>query len=612
MTTPSWATDADAAQSPIDNPSCVDLILLSSDGMQIGTQLAPLANASPVFSMLLHGSAARSVKQPSGHHILSLSIAERGHVLSKLIRALHRDPTLTLDTFDEATLMMATAHKYRLKEAYAFLQTLALNPAINRVALDRPFGAFCVARRLGLVHDAFSAALTTIRTCGSIEGLQMDLHSATPACLQEFWEVRSQLMDNTRTSLEELRASLDEQARWSSCAHPVWLEAFYDSLVDTQPILTRDRLMEELREHVDLMGCASCDKTSPDKFHAWFDAVFAAVDRGISQTYEAFPQICKTSNAAHAHSYMQSDYYTSFSYQEADMVLRSGDSIDFPVYSAALTSASPTFASVLTSEWFQRTPRDPTCKLPVLRVAEYAPILWNLLGFMVSPPTQPHLEVRYEDTLAILGTAQRYKMDGVMNSIRNSLRAGRLPNITNSCCLSSYGLASSYNLGPEAKQAALIAIQCGLTFEVLSRDIHVFNGPILYELLDLQRRRRDAMESSLLAALDEIPFSILAAANAWVSPPVWKGRPVPWWWRNALNSALIQVRNGGGCPSVESLAFNILRYLGDGQDQGPQTDAYDGLGFCDALEAHVRDAVGEVQLILPCERQGAAAARSTA
>jgi hypothetical protein len=198
----------------------------------------------------------------------------------------------------------------------------------------------------------------------------------------------------------------------------------------------------------------------------------------------------------------------------ADIILRSSDSVDFHVHKSVLVASSPFFRDMFS---LPQSPNDAgDDALPVVDLSEDAETL-NSLVSMLYPVVReiPHYS---NDILTLLTAATKYDMDAVQSFIRAEVSRRGL--LSSSCpgVFHAYALAYSKGLIPEMATAARHTLGHPLTFERLGNALRSFKGGALRDLADFRLRSMGNLFSNLK------PFSdgLQGPSKIWVGCPTAK------------------------------------------------------------------------------------------
>ncbi|KAH9954185.1 hypothetical protein BC827DRAFT_72064 [Russula dissimulans] len=213
----------------------------------------------------------------------------------------------------------------------------------------------------------------------------------------------------------------------------------------------------------------------------------------------------------------------------ADIILRSGDSLEFKVAKVYLIDSSPVLAKLIQSSSHHSEPNvtvpiaDVT-SLPVIQLSDRAEILSSLLTFII--PITPDLPSTADDTLELLSTAQKYEMEVILTRIRDHLAKQKPPLIRDETAFQFYSLAQKYGLRREADQAARLTLGVPMSVQTLEAAgrLDVLSGALLHELWRYHQRVREYLADDLtvfanLAAGARINFRCVKLTSSDV--PMW-------------------------------------------------------------------------------------------
>jgi hypothetical protein len=226
-----------------------------------------------------------------------------------------------------------------------------------------------------------------------------------------------------------------------------------------------------------------------------------------------------------------------FDYPEADIILRSCNSLEFRVLKLYILHSSPILCKeVLTSTNSHSSAAAITAgsksdvdasSLPVVQLSVKGPILFSLLTYIF--PVAPILPSTVEETMELLSVAQEYKMDVVLTHIRNHIAQQEPPFIRDDTAFYIYSLAQKYGLRTEALMAAgSTLIFSPLTLDSLEDKLDMMPGASLYELWKYHERVKQNLASDLeefrtshaREALGDSPCQSLTASGI----PTWLDR----------------------------------------------------------------------------------------
>ena len=204
-----------------------------------------------------------------------------------------------------------------------------------------------------------------------------------------------------------------------------------------------------------------------------------------------------------------------FDYPDADIVLRSHDSLEFRVPKIYIVHSSPILDEVVSislnthpvtsaipaeSEIGGPTSTDAlqTVELPI-----DGAILLSLLSYIF--PVPPMLPSTTEEIMELLSVAQMYKMDIVLTRIRSHIAEQNPSFVRKETAYLVYSLAQEYGLRPEALQAARCTLSSTFTIQGLSSEgkLDMMPGAALHELWKYRQR----VQSNLTSDLEEFRTS---------------------------------------------------------------------------------------------------------
>lgn len=184
------------------------------------------------------------------------------------------------------------------------------------------------------------------------------------------------------------------------------------------------------------------------------------------------------------------DFGPPFDDNDADLILRSSNNVDFPVHRVCLCKASLIFKTLFSSQvpsgcimiyWvpdFILRPSGTKGGVPVFTLTEPSPILHALLSLIL--PITPIYPANVKDALALVSAAHKYGMQIVALRARAILDSF----LTIETCLRVFVVAHHLGLRDELIKAAQLSL--GRSFEIEDYDP---KHPDTFVLRDLQRYR---------------------------------------------------------------------------------------------------------------------------
>ncbi|KAL7280736.1 hypothetical protein ACG7TL_005678 [Trametes sanguinea] len=176
-----------------------------------------------------------------------------------------------------------------------------------------------------------------------------------------------------------------------------------------------------------------------------------------------------------------------FDREDADLIIRSSDQVDFYVHRLVLSLASPVFATMFTLP----QPPDRNPPQPVVEVREDSKTL-DLFLRICYPVPDPSLE-SLDGLKALMTAALKYEASAVVVAVRRALDSGRRP--VESDPLRVFAIACLFGLEEQAKAAAVTAAYKNLVVARSCVELDEISAGSYYRLLQLDRKRRSKMRS---------------------------------------------------------------------------------------------------------------------
>ena len=192
----------------------------------------------------------------------------------------------------------------------------------------------------------------------------------------------------------------------------------------------------------------------------------------------------------------------------ADIIIRSCDSINFRVHKLVLSMSSAFFHDMFSLPQPSESDQEVVDGLPVLRLSENAEVLTCLLTMLY--PIPPMIPDSYNKTLMVLSASQKYDMDSIQSRIRHSTRGQKLLMPTGAATFRAYAMASIGRLSSEKETLARLTLNFPMTFEYLCDELPFFEGWVLRDLISFRKRCRDNLISCFESFLNlrDSPFNI--------------------------------------------------------------------------------------------------------
>jgi BTB/POZ domain len=226
-------------------------------------------------------------------------------------------------------------------------------------------------------------------------------------------------------------------------------------------------------------------------------------------------------------SQIQVDSKTSqlelFDIPDANLIIRSSDSVDFRVHKPVLAMASPVFKDLFSLP--QPSDSESDDDLPVVQLPEDSELLHSLVSIIYPVPTvipksyekvlyllvtcQRKLTVNYK-VLHLLAACQKYDMVSAQSFVRAEVSRGGFPAPTGVEAFPAYAIASGKKLIPEMENAARQTLKHPMTFEILGEGLRQFETWALRDLANFRKRCRDNLVACFesFSKLDQPAFNI--------------------------------------------------------------------------------------------------------
>jgi len=198
-----------------------------------------------------------------------------------------------------------------------------------------------------------------------------------------------------------------------------------------------------------------------------------------------------------------------FDYPDADIILRSRDSLEFRVLKIYIIHSSHILGEEMlispnTLPSPTAIPAEPEVDGPTsanaLQTVELpidGAILFSLLSYVF--PVPPVLPSTPEETMELLSVVQMYKMDVVLSQIRSHISEQNPSFIRKETAYLVYSLAQEYGLRTEALQAARCTLSSTFTIQELASEakLDMMSGVALHELWKYHKSVRLNLTSDL-------------------------------------------------------------------------------------------------------------------
>jgi hypothetical protein len=265
------------------------------------------------------------------------------------------------------------------------------------------------------------------------------------------------------------------------------------------------------------------------------------------------------------------DFGKPFDREDADVIIRSCDQVDFHVHKIVLSIASVVFEDMFTAPG--PLPDEKGQGKPVVSLIEDSKTLHCLLTAIY--PVDLSISVTMEDALSLLATCRKYEMDSTADTVRSLLRTRTPPLFTAPNSFRAYGIASRYHLKEEALLAARLTLERTMNFNACGEELRYISGADLFRLWGYHTDCTKAAKNCInrMKRIGDSspfpPFSKLCSGSVSIGKyDTEELQCVPRWWqghflsrvsdrpspktvtdRAAFERALAAHRNSSGCTS---------------------------------------------------------------
>ncbi|KAI0061892.1 hypothetical protein BV25DRAFT_1826182 [Artomyces pyxidatus] len=504
--------------APFDDEDA-DLIVRSSDLVEFRVYGNILKKASsPIKTMLslsapsptgLTSRAAPMLDKKEG--LIVVCLPEKRDVLLIILSTLFAIPVSIPDTLEDLIPILAIAQKYEMHSVLTFLRRMARFDGTGQMAMQNSFRAYCLAWQHGLKVEAIAAARATLENPMTIEGLGADLYLATGPCLYELLKCRTKVKEAFQRGIREFRQSSKQLP--STCKTltpagiPRWFDEFLESSKDT---LDMSPFLAAFQKHArnEKNNCVFCADLPARRVQNLWIALESKLTEHLHELEDDI--VCaENDNQKPPQSAKADAFGPPFDREDADVILRSSDLVDFRFYKTILSFSSPFFRDMFTLPQSPPSSMPATAAdnsvytmsdgLPVIDMSEDRQTLSVLLSLI--SPVLVSMPPSFEDITKVLAASQKYCMDSASALMRSLLSSQDLSfNIDARSAFRVYAIASTHGLAKEALQAARYTLEGPMTFEHYGEDIRLVAGGALYALSRYRSRCRMAAHGCIKQA----------------------------------------------------------------------------------------------------------------
>jgi len=168
---------------------------------------------------------------------------------------------------------------------------------------------------------------------------------------------------------------------------------------------------------------------------------------------------------------------------DANLIIRSSDSVNFRIHKSLLVMVSPVFRDILSLP--QSVDSESVDGLPVVQLSEDSELLSSLVSMLY--PVCTVVPNSYDKALYLLAACQKYEMASVMSSIRAKVKLGEYPAPKGAEAFLAYAIASGKGLIPEMENAARQTLGHPLSFEIIGEGLRLLEGWALRDLVSFRK-----------------------------------------------------------------------------------------------------------------------------
>ncbi|TFY63455.1 hypothetical protein EVG20_g6306 [Dentipellis fragilis] len=305
---------------------------------------------------------------------------------------------------------------------------------------------------------------------------------------------------------------------------------------------------------------------------------------------------------------------------EADIILRSSDSVDFRTHKCILVIVSPVFRTFFQATQMQDRSITGSAQsgnsnweggLPVLRLPGDGQTLQFLLSTILPIPIV--YPTSFRNALSAIDAAEDYKIAGASNKLRELIQ-GHEPysTINPDKALRAYGQACLYRLEKRALTAAALILHSNRRLVDYGRGLEYVGSMALSALVEYRRN----VVAAVVTLLEEIRSAKPLGPDLHYSV-MWKCEEhAPPWWPVYWTTIIDSVKSDSSTPTSDSIVnqlalYELLRSLGKSRGDDPKlarikspptcsscmgVKPEDVAYFCRAMENEIRARIKKVML----------------
>jgi hypothetical protein len=525
-------TDKPLANILFDFPGA-DIILRSHDSYHFRVPKAYIFNSSPVLGEIIQRTLDSAtpeaplpvVQLPEGSEIILCLLTFIFPVTSPLPSAL-----------DKTMEVLSVAQKYQVGTALSHIRASISQQNSLATGLEQALHTYSLAQKYGLRREALQSARTIfLKQSMTIEDFGNNLDIMPGDSLYELWKYHERVRVILAPDLAEFRMSCArgtltglQCTELSSSQIPSWLDHYIES-VGKSPYLfdPAEFNMATARHTKDKAKEVKCECASiPSQTVRDFWEALASVVHGSFELVSAIGiqnhlgcrtflqadsalSLVREQEAPKAHIEMAKPPPELCDVPDANLIIRSSDSVNFRVHKSILVMVSPIFKDILSLP--QSSDSESVDGLPVVQLSEDSELLSSLVSMLypvctVVPKSYDKvlfllqlvskISNFYHKVLHLLAACQKYEMASVMPSIRAKVKLGEYPAPKGAEAFLAYAIASGKGLIPEMENAAHQTLGHPLSFEILGEGLRLFDGWALRDLVSFRKTAGVAKKTS--------------------------------------------------------------------------------------------------------------------
>ena len=416
-------TDKSHANLLFDYPGA-DIILRSQDRYLFLVPKTSVVNNSPILDELIRNSLDSPGDANARELLPDVQLPERGEILHCLLTFIFPVIPLLPPTPEDIMELLFVAQKYQMKTALIHIRG---SISRQKLILTCPEQALCIyslAQKYGLRPEALQAARAILNYPTTIEVFDNKLDIMSGASLYEFWKYSERVQTILASDLTEFRMSSARGtviglrcSELSSFRIPRWLDRYIESVGKSPNLFDYAEFSIAMARHTEDTAhsrCCKCGSIPSQTIREFWEALASVVDGSfekVSVVNNTELLRCRTVLQAETTLSLvgerelrddpqpQTNLATSplqhFNIPDANLIIRSSDSVDFRVHKSVLAIVSPFFEVLLSLP--QPSDSESVDGIPVVELSENSDVLNSLVSILY--PVDLVIPTSYEKVL---------------------------------------------------------------------------------------------------------------------------------------------------------------------------------------------------------------------